>query len=110
VIQVGDIGIVHAYPLDTWKATVKAAKKCEYDLIDKITRSRNYALQVRDDKFIQPPKIEGIKAVVVGHTIFKEATKRSNVLFLDTGYFLKGALTIARLEDLSIVGIENYAL
>lgn len=110
VIQVGDIGIVHAYPLDTWKETVKAAKKCEYDLIDKITRSRNYALQVRDDKFIQPPTIEGIKAVVVGHTIFKEATKRSNVLFLDTGYFLKGSLTIARLEDLSIVGIENYAL
>lgn len=107
-IQVGDIGIVHAYPLETWEETVYAAKHREHSLIDKITRSRLYAYQVRDDEAVTPPEINGIKAVVVGHTIFKQATKRSNILFLDTGYFLRGALTIANLEDLSIVGVESY--
>lgn len=101
VIQVGKIGLVHASPLASWRATKNAAIKNRNKKIKAIYWSRRLAKQTKAGKKIN--RISGIEWVVVGHTIFNEPTVSRNVFFLDTGFYEKnGSMTLIDLNTMNI--------
>jgi len=101
VIQIGDIGLVHAFPMHSWQSTVQMAKKSNLKAIDSITRNRREAIKVSQGKSLKP--IKGIKTIVVGHTIFKQVTYSGNVVFLDTGYYEDdGSLSVLDLDTMMV--------
>lgn len=100
-IQVGNVGLVHASPLGSWRATVNAIKKNREKKVKEIFWSRKLAKRVAAKKKI--PTISGIKHVVVGHTIFKEPIYTSNMFFLDTGFYnTGGSMCLLNLDTLKI--------
>ena len=89
----GIVGIVHAEPLDPWRAPESDADESHVLWErDRITNGKN-------------TKISGIDAVVCGHTPQKQGVKLlGNVWYIDTGacfgsHFFNGHLTIMRLEN-----------
>jgi len=105
-IQVGDVGLVHAWSYPTWKETVKLAKKFDEAGLDKMTRSRTDAYKVKNGGSID--KVKGIEHVIVGHTIFDKPVYSGNTLFLDTGYYEdEGTLSIVELGSMKISSVSK---
>lgn len=104
-IQIGKIGIVHAYPLKNWRATVRSLKKANSKAIDSITRSRTEARKTRNNKSIK--SIKGIDHVIVGHSIFPESKYNGNCRFLDTGYYSGGKLSLIDLSTMELVAEQQ---
>lgn len=100
-IQVGKVGLVHAYPLDDWRETLLSIKNRIKKDIGNIIWNRNPAKSVLKGGRIQP--ITNIDTVIVGHHIFKDPEKHANVIFLDTGYFKGGSLSLINLSTLQVV-------
>lgn len=100
-MQLGNIGLVHAQPLGSWRATINAIKKNRTKLIDNLYWSRVHAKKVAKNKKI--PVTSGIKHVVVGHSIFEDPIYSGNTYFLDTGYFYaNGSLSLLNLKTMNI--------
>lgn len=88
IIEVGDIGIVHAQPLNNWEDTV-------YRIEADVPYAEKYIIWGRD--VIRSPipfTCDGIGKVFCGHTVVKEPVNRGNVKFIDTGAVFYGKLTI----------------
>lgn len=101
-IQVGDVGLVHAYPLEDWKDTLKAIKNNNKTAIGNIIWNRNASKAVQKGEKID--EITSIGTVIVGHHIFENPERHANVIFLDTGYFNGGSLTAINLKTLNVAG------
>ena len=101
-IQVGNVGIVHAYPLADWKATLKCIKNKNRILMNNLIWDRTVAKQIEMGRYHFPP-ISGIDKVIVGHSIMRDVTYSSNVIFLDTGFFAGGMLSLLDLETFDVV-------
>jgi serine/threonine protein phosphatase 1 len=102
IIQIGNVGLVHAYPLHSWETSVKMAKKNNTKSIDFMTRNRKAAIDYING--VQQPAIKGIGTVIVGHTIVKGVSYSNNVIFLDTGYYEDdGALSVVELSSMDII-------
>lgn len=101
-IQVGKIGLVHAYPLPDWKDTLKAIKNKNKIKIGNIIWSRTASKAVQKGEKIEA--IKNIDVVLVGHHIFENPERHANVIFLDTGYFSGGSLTAVNLKTLKVAG------
>lgn len=99
-IQVGDIGLVHAYPLESWKMTLNAIKNKNEKEIGNIVWNRNAAKSVQKGEKITP--IIGIDTVIVGHHIFDNPERHANVIFLDTGYYSGGSLSLLDMKTFKI--------
>jgi len=106
IIQIGDIGLVHAYPLHSWATSVKMVKKNNSKSIDFMTRNRKAASDFMKGKEL--PSIKGIGRVIVGHTIFKKVSYSRNVIFLDTGYYEDdGVLSMIDLSNMNIISEQK---
>lgn len=102
IIQIGDIGLVHAYPLHSWETSINMVKKNNTKAIDFMTRNRKAALDFMKGKDLS--SIKGIRKVIVGHTIFKKVSYSRNVIFLDTGYYEEdGILSMIDLSNMNII-------
>ncbi len=99
-IQIDDIGLVHAYPLDDWKKTLNAIKNNNQKEIGNIIWNRTPAKSVEKGESI--PYVTGIGTVIVGHHIFERPERHSNTIFLDTGYFCGGSLSLLNLKTFEI--------
>lgn len=99
-IQVGDVGLVHAYPLEDWKMTLNSIKYQNEKDLGSIVWNRTAAKAVQNGERIKP--ITGIDTVIVGHHIFEIPERHANVIFLDTGYFCGGSLSLLNLQTLEI--------
>lgn len=98
VIQVGDIGVVHAQPKKNWNEMLS-----DIQVSDEYTE--NYILWGRDVIRGQLPfTCEGIGKVFCGHTVVKESVNRGNVKFIDTGAVFYNVLTICDSSGKIIVG------
>lgn len=101
-IQVGDIGLVHAYPLEDWKDTLKAIKNKNEKAIGNIIWSRTASKAVQKGEKIDA--ITNIGIVFVGHHVFANPERHANVIFLDTGYYSGGSITAVNMKTLEVAG------
>lgn len=93
----GLIGIVHADPVGCdWPAFVSALDDERVRMAAMWSRQR---IQARDDSMV-----EGVTAVIVGHTILKSYRWLGNVCYIDTGSYATGKITMVELceEGLNI--------
>jgi len=100
-IQVGKIGIVHAFPLNDWKDTLKAIKNKNDQEIKSLIWNRGPAKAVQAGKKIN--QIKNIDSVIVGHHVFEKPERHANVIFLDTGFYQGGSLSLINLKTLEVV-------
>lgn len=101
-IQVGDVGLVHAnVPWHDWgRFTASLEDYWNPDVINHAIWSRERAR----DKTGEIPRVKGIRAVVVGHTVMQDMkVKSENVYHIDTGYCYGGKLTLFDLKTLEVV-------
>lgn len=106
-IQVGDVGIIHAYPDTCWLETLKSIKKNDTLKIDTYIWSRSISKMVSNYNYTTVKKIENIGQVIVGHQIQDDAQIVKNVVFLDTGYYAGGKLTLMNLKTKEFTIEEN---
>lgn len=97
-IQVGNIGIVHAYPDTCWNETLYAIKKKDHFKINTYIYNRSVSKLVSNYNYTTVKKIENIDYVIVGHQIQDDAQIVKNLIFLDTGYYAGGKLTFINLK------------
>ncbi|WP_043447204.1 metallophosphoesterase [Halotalea alkalilenta] len=91
-VAVGDqrVGIVHAQPPSDWRLLERGIDKYREALLWARTRIS------REDR----TPVEGIDAVVVGHTPVERPRLLGNVHYIDTGAYKSGVLTLAPLASL----------
>jgi serine/threonine protein phosphatase 1 len=94
--DLGTIGIVHAdCPASTWQGFTALLRSprpdVRKDAIDAALWSRDRYLENRQDP------VEGVRAVIVGHTPMDEATVLGNVHYIDTRGWAGGAFTLLEL-------------
>lgn len=100
-IQVGKVGLVHASPLGSWRATINSIKKNREKKVKELFWSRKLAKKASNNKKITP--VSGIEHVIVGHTIFKDPLYTANMYFLDTGFYnVGGSMCLLNLDNLKI--------
>lgn len=109
-IQVGEVGIVHAYPDSCWKKTLNAIKNNDQLKINNYIWNRTISKLVAIYNYSLVKEISNIDYVVVGHQIQKKAQIIKNIVFLDTGYFAGGELSLINLKTKEITTIKNYEL
>lgn len=85
------IGIVHAEPPDDWSRLELEDNHAGYERLI-WRRSRIKAGDTTP--------VDGIDAVVVGHSIVSALTTLGNVHYIDTGAFMTGRLTVIEATDL----------
>lgn len=91
------LGVVHAEPPDQWGSIDAAPAERLVWARERIAR--------RDSR-----RVQGIDAVVVGHTIVDSPRLLGNVLYLDTGAFTSERLTLLEAGDvLALVDAEPEA-
>lgn len=85
----GSIGIVHAdCPFDSWEnfvATLEDPQVSEEVLSEVISAAQWNRERIQN---LVQDEIQGVRAVVVGHTPVKKVASLGNVLFIDTGGWL----------------------
>ncbi|WP_236645368.1 metallophosphoesterase [Aidingimonas lacisalsi] len=84
------VGIVHAEAPSDWSDVSSPDEALQQRMV--WGRSR---IERRDTR-----PITGIDTVVVGHTIVRQPVWLGNVLYIDTGAFLTGKLTLLSLDDI----------
>lgn len=105
-IQVGQIGIVHAYPDNCWKKTLDSIKYNDQLKISSYIWNRSISKLVSKGNNSLVRKIKNIDYVIVGHQIQAEAKIIENIVFLDTGYYSGNALSLISLNDMKIKRYE----
>ncbi|XKH58874.1 metallophosphoesterase [Halomonas sediminis] len=94
------IGMVHAEPPQDWLRLKDAADVYR----DTLTWGRK-RYKAQDNRLVS-----GINAVVVGHTIVKAPIWLGNVLYLDTGAFMKdGYLTLVPLDEIIAMTPSDFS-
>lgn len=83
------VGIVHAEPPADWS---------DVESEDEAQQRMMVWGRSRIERQDQTP-VQGIDVVIVGHTIVKSPVWLGNVLYIDTGAFLTGRLTLLPLDD-----------
>ena len=102
--RAGPIGLVHASPTERcWEAMLAKLVIGDGDTIwtalESTARARNDARRAEQEGVPLDGRIEGVRAVLTGHTIVDEVTKTGNVWHIDTGAgFRNGRLTLARID------------
>lgn len=84
----GLLGLVHAdCPYASWPLFVGILSSADPDA----SAARNLALwsRTRAERLFDGP-VDGVRAVVVGHTVVERPASLGNVLFIDTGAWLEG--------------------
>lgn len=101
-IQVGEVGIIHAYPDTCWKKTLKSIKKNDQLKINNYIWNRTISKLVSKYNYSLVRTIDNIDYVIVGHQIQKKAQIVKNIVFLDTGYYAGGELSLINLKTKEI--------
>lgn len=105
-IQVGNVGIIHAYPDNCWKKTLDSIKYNDQLKISSYMWNRSISKLVSKGNNSLVRKIKNIDYVIVGHQIQKEAKIVENIVFLDTGYYSGNALSLINLNTMTIKRYE----
>lgn len=100
----GLVGIVHAdIPFNNWQKFVEEITEAEKmsrlsDIIDYVTWSRNRI------RFENASIVEGVAAMVVGHSTVDTVTQLGNVFYIDTGGWIpnRGYFTLFDLNTLEV--------
>ena len=102
--RAGAVGLVHASPTDRhWEAMLAKLAVGDSDTIwtalASTARARNDARRAEQEAVPLGGCIEGVRAVLTGHTIVDEVIATGNVWHIDTGAgFPNGRLTLARID------------
>ena len=100
----GAVGIVHAAPVHrSWAQTIEALKQGNVDAgwlaLNSDARARGDAHRAESDNVPLDGAIEGVRAVITGHSPGAHARCTSNVWHIDTGAGSPGgAVTLARID------------
>lgn len=107
-IQVDKVGIVHAYPDNCWKNTLKAIKKNDHLKINTFFWNRTISKEVSNFKYNLVKEVKNIDYVVVGHQIQDDVQIVKNIVFLDTGcYKFNGKLSMIEIGSKKITSISR---
>ena len=103
--RVGAVGLVHATPTtrhwDTMLAKLAAGDPdAMWTAISSTARARNDARRAEYEGVPIDAGIDGVRAVLTGHTILAEVATSANVWHIDTGAgFANGRLTLAQIDS-----------
>ena len=102
--RVGSVGLVHATPTarhwETMFAKIAAGDTdTMWNAINSTARARNDVRRAEHEGVPAEGQIDGVRAVLTGHTIVADVTVTGNVWHIDTGAgFVNGHLTLARTD------------
>ena len=102
--RAGAVGLVHATPTarrwETMLAKIVAGDPdTMWNAINSTARARNDARRAEHEGVPAEGQIDGVRAVLTGHTIVADVTVTGNVWHIDTGAgFANGRLTLARTD------------
>lgn len=99
----GTVGLIHANVMrDSWPYTVQRFERCQS--ADEWRLIRQICLWDRD-RILQEDRtpVDGVRAVVVGHTPLQTATVLGNVYHIDTAGWSRGHFTLLDLATLQTV-------
>jgi serine/threonine protein phosphatase 1 len=102
VIKAGDVGVVHAQPLNNWESMVEGIIHGNENNLEM------YVMWGRDViRGTLPFNCDGIGKVFCGHTVIKTPVNRGNVKFIDTGAVFGGKLTICNSDGIVVYPFED---
>lgn len=105
-IQIGNVGIVHAYPDNCWEKTLKAIKYNDQLKINTFVWNRTISKLVAKFNYSLVRNIKNIDYVIVGHQIQPKVQKVENIIFLDTGFYAGGELSVINLSNHKITSVS----
>jgi serine/threonine protein phosphatase 1 len=105
-IQVDNVGIIHAYPDNCWEKTLKAIKYNDQLKINSFVWNRSISKLVAKYNNSLVMKIKNIDCVIVGHQIQPEVQKVENIIFLDTGFYEGGELSVINLDTRKVSSVS----
>ena len=102
--RAGTVGLVHATPTARhWDTLLEKLTAGDTDTIwtaiNSSARARNDARRAKHEGIPVSGPIDGVRAVITGHTIVENVQRTGNVWHIDTGAgFANGRLTLARID------------
>ena len=111
----GKVGVVHADMPSamTWDQTLNAiesdklkSKQMQVFLWSRDTY-RKLRMSLEYPGAVKETSIEGVHKVYVGHSIVKRPVSYGNIMFIDTGAYTSGKLTIVDITNEEIIMVET---
>lgn len=95
----GTVGFVHAdCPFDSWRALREHLQSPPSSEVQEFCQWSRRRLQVDDDRPVQ-----GLRALIVGHTPLHEVRVLGNIWHIDTGGWARGHFSLLALDSLTLL-------